>query len=183
MEGFKSINIFLLKVFGFYLFWFISDEYLSHNFIFYNKVWTFFYHILIVSANHLSVFFLDLVGYDVVHNYRSIAVVGSFGVTIGNYCAGFGLMYGCFALFTSYPAPIKKKLWFVPLSVFLVFLFNIGRVIFLTLNAYYSPKETFNDQHDFFNNIIYILVFVLWVIWIKFIIPTKEVKESKLSVN
>jgi exosortase/archaeosortase family protein len=182
LEGFKTINIFLLRIFGFYFFWFLSDEYFSHNFVLYNKIWSFFYHTLIVGANNTSFFFLNLIGYEVVHNYRSIAIVGSYGVVIGNYCAGFGLMYGCFALFTSYPAKIKRKLWFIPLALLLVYLFNCGRVIFLTLKAYYSPKEIFNEQHDLFNNIIYILVFVLWVIWVKFIIPVKEVKDSNLPV-
>lgn len=174
MEGFKAINIFLLKIFGFYFFWLISDSYLSHHIVIYNKIWTYFYHILLLIANNSSYFLLELFGYEVIHNYRSIAIVGSYGVIIGDLCAGFGLVYATFALFVSYPAPSKIKLWFVPLSVFLVILANIGRVMLLTIAAYKHPEIKYNEQHEFFNNTIYILVFVLWFIWVQFIVPKKQ---------
>lgn len=174
MEGFKAINIFLLKIFGFYFFWLISDNYLSHNLLLYNKIWTYFYHVLLLVANNSSAFLLDLYGYEVVHNYRSIAIVGSYGVVIGDLCAGFGLIYSTFALFISYPAPTKSKLWFVPLSIFLVILANIARVMLLTIAAYNHPEIRYNEQHEFFNNVIYILVFVLWIVWVQFIVPFKK---------
>ncbi len=183
MEGFKTINGFLIRIFALYLFWFISDEYLSHNFLFYNKVWTFFYHILILGSNNSAAFLLNLAGYDIVHNYRSIAVVGSYGVTMGNYCAGFGLIYACFSLFISYPAPIKPKLWFVPSAVFFIFLCNVGRVIYLTLLTYKTPQVNFNDQHNLFNNFIYIVFFVLWIIWIKFVVPERKLLASSNKTN
>jgi exosortase/archaeosortase family protein len=176
LEGSKAINIFLAKIFGFYFFWLLSENYLTHNFVFFNTVWSFFYHVLLVIVNNSSAFFLELMGYEVVHNYRSVAIVGSYGVVVGNHCVGFGLSYGCFALFTSYPALNKVKLWFVPLSIFLIVLSNVIRVVALTIATFNNPKTKYTDQHDLFNYVIYLLVFVLWIIWIQYIVPTKQKK-------
>jgi len=127
-------------------------------------------------VNNSSTFFLERLGYSIVSDYRSIAIVGSFGVVIGNHCVGFGLSFACFALFTSYPAPTKLKLWFVPLSVFFIVLVNILRVVALTIFIYKDPNVNSAEQHDLFNYMIYLLVFVLWIVWIQFIVPTKQKK-------
>jgi exosortase/archaeosortase family protein len=175
----KSINIFLAKIFGFYFFWLVSDAYLSHQFVFYNSFWLGFYHILLTILSKSSVFILELIGYQTIHDYRGIAILGSYGVIIGNHCVGFGLIYGVFSLFSAYPAPLKLKLWFIPLSMLLVMFSNIIRVITLVISSNKNANFIDIEQHDLFNYIIYILVFILWIIWIQFLIPkNKELQNT-----
>lgn len=186
MGGFKTINIFLAKIFGFFFLWLISDNWLSHVSVIYNRIWTFFYHILLQILNDSSAKLLELMGYEVVENYRSVAIVGSYGVVIGNHCVGFGLMFGFFALIFSYPAPWKRKLWFIPMGWFLIMLTNIIRVAALAISTYEKGGFVNLEQHDLFNYMIYGLIFILWVIWIRFVVPGGDVmfgasKKSEAS--
>lgn len=178
----KSINIFLAKIFGFFFIWLIADNWLSHVVAPFHYFWTYFYHILLVTLNEGSTFGLELLGYEVVNNYRSVAILGSYGVIVGNHCVGFGLTYGFAALIISYPAPWKKKLWFIPLGAALIMLSNIIRVIVLTISTHEKGGFVELDQHDFFNYIIYGLIFILWIVWVQFIVPKKKISpESSTS--
>ena len=165
----KGINTFLFKVFAFYLFWLISENYLSHKLTFYSSLWTFFYHIFLKSVLGVSKIGLALLGYDFVSGYNSLAIVGSYGVIIGNPCVGFGLSYGFTALIVSYPGPWIKKLWFIPLGVFVILIINSSRVIALTTEVLKTGSFMQMEPHDLFNNLIYVCIFLLWFLWIKVI--------------
>ncbi len=165
----KSLNTFLFKVFAFYLFWLISENYLSHKLTFYGSLWNFFYHIFLKSVLAVSKIGLSLLGYDFVSGYNSLAIVGSYGVIIGNPCVGFGLSYGFTALIVSYPGSWTKKLWFIPLGVFTILIINSARIIALTAGIFKTGSFMQMESHDLFNNVIYIFIFLLWLIWIKVI--------------
>jgi exosortase/archaeosortase family protein len=170
----KSLNIFLAKIFGFYLFWLASENFLSQEFAFYGKFWAFFYHVFLKIVHSGSEIILQLQGYDTVSGYNSLAIVGSYGVIIGNPCVGFGLIYGFSALIISYPAPWKNKLWFIPAGATFISLVNIARVVVLMTSSYKIGGLVKMEQHDLFNNIIYIVIFLLWVVWVKFIVSPKK---------
>lgn len=170
----KSLNLFLAKIFGFYLFWLVSENFLSHEFAIYSKLWSFFYHIFLQIVHGGSENFLNLQGFETVSGYNSLAIVGSYGVIIGNPCVGFGLTYGFCALIISYPGPWKKKLWFIPAGAAFISAINIARVVTLINTSYNVGGFTKMEQHDLFNNFIYIVIFVLWVVWVKFIVSPKK---------
>ena len=165
----KSLNTFILKVFFFYLFWLLSEYVLSSNFSTYSSIWNSFYHILLQLVLFFSRLELYVLGYDYVSGYNSLAIVGTYGVIIGNNCIGFGLYYAFAALIISYPGPILKKLWFIPTGIFLMILINSFRVIALCTKAINNSGFFQMESHDLFNNIIYILIFLLWFLWIKVI--------------
>lgn len=179
----KSINIFLGKIFGLFFIWLISDNLLSHIFAPFHYFWTYFYHLLLVILNEGSTFGLELLGYEVVNNYRSVAILGSYGVVIGNHCVGFGLTYAFAALIFSYPAPWKKKLWFIPLGAALIMLSNIIRVIVLAISTYKNGGFVGLDQHDFFNYVIYFLIFLLWIAWVALVVPDNKTVNSEIASN
>jgi exosortase/archaeosortase family protein len=174
----KSINIFLAKIFLFFGVWLIADHWLSHKVLWFHYVWTYLYHILLIILNSLSALGLELLGYEVVSNYRSIAILHSYGVVIGNHCVGFGLSYGFTALIISYPGSWRKKLWFVLVGVSLIMITNVVRVIALAVSVKNKGGFVLVEQHDFFNYVVYALIFVLWVVWVKFIVPDSK-KDSK----
>lgn len=179
----KSINIFLAKIFGLFFIWLISDNWLYHVWVPFSVVWTYFYHILLVVLNTVSAFGLELLGYEVVNNYRSVAILGSYGVVIGNHCVGFGLTFGFVSLIIAYPGPWRKKLWFIPLGAALIMLSNIIRVMSLVISTYKKGGFVDLNQHDFFNYVIYALIFVLWVVWIRFVVPTKSVVDKNPAAS
>ena len=179
MEGSKSINLFLAKIFGLSFFWLISENWLSHISTFYHHFWIYIYHILLVILLKLSVFVFSFTDYNILHGYDTLSIVGSSGVRIGNPCVGFGLLFGFFALIVSYPAPWKKKLWFIPLGCFLIILINVIRIVSLTISQYNNGEFVKLEQHDFYNYIAYVLIFILWVVWVKFVVPESDVFSPK----
>jgi exosortase/archaeosortase family protein len=112
---------------------------------------------------------LSILGYDYVSGYNSLAILGSYGVIIGNPCVGFGLSYGFASLIGAYPGPIKKKIWFIPLGILLISSINVARVIALTTSVYKTGGFVQMEEHDLFNNIIYIFIFLMWLVWVKLI--------------
>lgn len=174
----KAIYNFLWKIFGFYFFWLISDSYLSHELAFYSRLWSFFYHIFLKALQFTSIEVLQIMGYDLVHGYNSLAIVGSYGVIIGNPCVGFGLTYGFVALIISYPGPLKAKLWFIPLGAAVILAVNVARVVSIAKQTYTIGGFVQMEQHDLFNNIIYILIFLLWVVWVQLIVNRHNKKKQ-----
>ena len=160
-------------------FWLISENWLSHVSVFYNHIWIYIYHILLVILLKLSDFVFSLTNYSIIHGYDTISIVGSAGVRIGNPCVGFGLLFGFFALIVSYPAPWKKKLWFIPLGSFLIIFINVIRIVSLTISQYKNGDFMKLEQHDFYNYIAYTLIFILWVVWVKFVVPESDVFSSE----
>ncbi len=174
----SELNLFLAKIFVFYIIWLVSENFLSHEIVFFSKIWSFFYHVFLQIVIHGSDLCLQLLGYETVSGYNSLAIVGSYGVIIGNPCVGFGLTYGFSALIISYPGPLKKKLWFIPVGAAFISLINISRVVALTSSSYQLGEYIEMEQHDLFNNIIYIIIFLLWVVWVKFIVDRKKKVEA-----
>jgi exosortase/archaeosortase family protein len=166
---YRSLNIFLLKIFLLYFIWLISDSFLSHKISWFGSIWAYFYHIFLNIVLTGSKWGLSLLGYDFVSGYNSLAILGSYGVIIGNQCVGFGLSYGFVALIGAYPGPIKKKLWFIPLGILLISSINIARVIALATSVYKTGGFVQMEEHDLFNNIIYFFIFLMWIIWVKLI--------------
>ncbi len=174
----KSLNLFLAKIFGFYLFWLVSENFLSHELPIYIELWAFCYHIFLQIVHGGSELALNLMGYETISGYNSLAIVGSYGVIIGNPCVGFGLTYGFSALIISYPGPWKKKLWFIPAGAAFISAINIARVVSLITSSYKIGSFVEMEQHDLFNNLIYIVIFLLWVVWVKFIVDRKKKVEA-----
>jgi len=173
----KSINVFLAKIFGFYFLWLISDNWLSHVWGIFNSIWTYIYHILLLILNGLSTNVLELMGYEIVSNYRSIAIVGSYGVVIGDQCIGFGLIYAFAALISAYPAHWKSKLWFIPAGAFIIIIANVTRIVAIVISSFNNGEFKGIEQHDFFNYLVYALIFILWVLWIRFVVPERMNKS------
>jgi len=127
-----------------------------------------------------SVFVLEnIMNYDVVTNYNSIAIVGSYGIVIGNNCVGFGLTYAFAALIISYPGPWKLKLAFIPVGAAFIAIINIIRTVVLTKTALTSGIFERIENHDLFNNIIYVIIFLLWMIWVRIIRKKTREKDQK----
>ncbi|MBD81197.1 MAG: hypothetical protein CL840_19925 [Crocinitomicaceae bacterium] len=103
----------------------------------------------------------DIYGPDV----KTVGIVGSSGVWIGDACNGLTL----FALFSgfvlAYPGPMIKKIWFVPFGIVTIHLLNVIRVTALAVIAKYYPSSLdFNHTYTF-TILVYSYVFGLWYFW------------------
>lgn len=158
-----------MKIFLFYIGWLVCKEWLSYSFVFFSKVWNFFYHIFLTGVRSLTTFLLDVFGYAYVSSYRSVAVIGTPGVIIDNPCVGFGLTYAFLALIVSYPGKAGTKLWFFLAGSFVILSANALRIFFIVTSKKVELGVRPIEQHDLFNNLIYILIFIMWALWVKYI--------------
>lgn len=102
-------------------------------------------------------------------------------VSIFEGCNGLAVMI----LFTAFVLAFrggnnKAALWFIPLGILFIHLFNILRLaLLIVINYYYT--NAFHFYHKFvFTGIIYAFVLLLWVWWVQI---QKQTPESELTTD
>lgn len=80
-------------------------------------------------------------------------------------CSGIKQAYIFFCIIAFYHGPWLKKLWYIPLGLVLVYLFNIFRISAIV--AIIEPyPDWFKFTHEyFFKYLFYGMIFGLWVLW------------------
>lgn len=155
----KFISLYLLKGIGLYLLWYlIYDNWLLKD------GWV--DHFLI---NHLvgsTSFVLNLLGFTVFTYSDAVGIDGTHGVLIGAPCNGLSL----FALFTGFiiifPGKIIHKLLFISLGILIIHIFNILRLVGLSLVVLYDSESLeFNHKYTF-TIIVYAVIFLMWIVWV-----------------
>lgn len=175
----SELRTFLLKLSGFYFFWILSSHILSHKFLFYSKIWAFFYHTFLVTVTHITTVFLNLFNYEFVYNYRQLALIGTPGIYIYNTCVGLGLTYMFWALIISYPGNLKSKIAVLIMGTLTLLITNGIRMFILVTGIKFNLDINPIEIHDLFNNVIYIIIFLIWFIWVNYF--NKPDKKEELS--
>jgi exosortase family protein XrtF len=86
-------------------------------------------------------------------------------VYIWHPCNGL-VLYALFSGFiVAFPGPVRRKLWFVPLGILLIYSLNVLRIIALSLNKYYDYQSADFNHHYTFTAIVYAGIFALWMWW------------------
>ncbi|MHB1277096.1 MAG: exosortase family protein XrtF [Bacteroidia bacterium] len=94
--------------------------------------------------------------------------LGISGVDLYEGCNGMAIMILFFAFVFAYTGSWKDLLWFVPLGLFVIHVFNLIRIALLILFLEGGNEIMFHYMHKyFFTLIIYGAVFFLWVFWVK----------------
>ncbi len=123
--------------------------------------------LLIVHLMDVNEFLLELMGYETFKFDDIVGIANSSGVKIGPPCNGLNLMALYIGFLILIPGNIKQKLRFIALGILVIHVLNIIRVLALILLAYYAPQYLeFNHSYTF-NLIIYLVIFFMWLKWIK----------------
>ncbi len=94
-------------------------------------------------------------------------------------CSGLKQFTQFALLMILYPGPWKKKLWFIPLGVFIVHLTNLFRVIGLSV-VIINWTDYWKFSHDYlFRPFFYVVIFSMWVIWVEKISKKKTKKNEE----
>ncbi len=95
------------------------------------------------------------------------------GVIFG--CSGLKQFYQFTGLMLLFPGPWKKKLWFIPLGIFIIHLTNVFRIVVLYVIVIYK-YHWFDFSHDWIlRPFFYVVMFLLWVWWVEKLMVKKEV--------
>lgn len=99
------------------------------------------------------------------------------GVRIVWACTGIKQAFIFFCIIAFNSGPLKTKLWFIPLGIFITYLFNIFRITFITAIVY-NHKNMFELVHEhLFKYLFYGLIFGMWLFWDEKL-STKKIKTA-----
>ncbi|NDV47058.1 hypothetical protein D0T49_08365 [Paludibacter sp. 221] len=109
---------------------------------------------------------LQFFGSDVIlGNHNNLYFDTGYGVRIVWACTGIkqAYIFTCIIAFTR--GPWKKKLWYIPMGILIVYLFNLFRLTVITA-CVKNHFDWFDFLHEgLFKYIFYGVIFLMWVIW------------------
>jgi exosortase/archaeosortase family protein len=115
----------------------------------------------------LSVRILHLFGSTVeLFNENVLRYAGeNTGVRVVWACSGLKQAYILLCIILFYRGPFIKKLWYIPPGVFILFCYNVLRIVLITAMVK-NHSEWFHFLHEyFFKYLYYGIIFLMWVIW------------------
>ena len=93
-------------------------------------------------------------------------------------CTGLkqAYIFTCIILF--YKGPFLKKLWFIPLGLVFVYLFNIVRIAAISAFIKTNPEWFYILHEHVFKYLFYAMIFGLWVVWEEWISTSNTHKHK-----
>jgi exosortase/archaeosortase family protein len=80
-------------------------------------------------------------------------------------CTGIKQAYICFCILAFARGSWQKKLWYIPISLLVVYIFNIFRITFIVGCIQFHPNW-FEVLHLYiFKYSFYAVIFLMWVLW------------------
>ena len=113
-----------------------------------------------------TLFILNLLGFNVTLDIGNVfRHENGFNVQVVWACTGLKQAYIFFCIIAFYRGPWKKKFWFIPLGLVVVFLFNLFRIAFIIGIVGFYP-HWFEFLHIIvFKYLFYGVIFLMWVYW------------------
>ena len=75
--------------------------------------------------------------------------------------------------------PVNRALlWFAPAGLLILHAMNLARIVLLFWVSLYLPKFMYFTHKYFFTAILYVVVFVLWVWWVRRFSKAKPTETS-----
>jgi exosortase family protein XrtF len=94
-----------------------------------------------------------------------VLMSGQPAVVVGPPCNGL-VLYALFAGFVvAFPGSTRRKLWYIPAGIALIWVLNVLRVVALALNHQYAHESLDFNHHYTFTFVVYGFIFGLWMLW------------------
>src|SRR5690606_20854765 len=82
-------------------------------------------------------------------------------------CNGINVMIIFVAFLLAFGPMVKAMLWFLPLGLFMIHMMNLVRITLLFWVSIYVESLMYFTHKYFFTATLYVVVFILWVWWVK----------------
>jgi exosortase/archaeosortase family protein len=163
----KRLCNFLIRLSFLILLWKIVFHFIWHT-PSWLEAYNAFSIVLIGYILEASGFLLELLGQEVFIDYseRLVGIVGTTGVEVGEPCIGYNTVAFFIALILSDTGKVRIKLWFIPLGIFVICLFNLMRIAALGLIIQIDPTIWELNHKFIFKIIIFGVLFLFWMIWL-----------------
>ena len=114
----------------------------------------------------LAVHILQYLGWKVTLDSLNVFHLATgFTVQVVWACTGLKQAYIAFCILAFSRGPWQKKLWYVPLALLVIYLFNIFRITFI-IGACDQHPDWFHFLHiRLFKYLFYAIIFGMWVFW------------------
>ena len=80
-------------------------------------------------------------------------------------CTGLKQAYIFVCIIAFYRGTLKNKLWFIPLGLLVVYLFNIFRIVAITALIKEHPEWFYILHEHVFKYLFYVIIFGMWILW------------------
>ena len=80
-------------------------------------------------------------------------------------CTGLKQAYIFVCIIAFYRGTLKNKLWFIPLGLLVVYLFNIFRIVVITALIKENPEWFYILHEHVFKYLFYVIIFGMWILW------------------
>jgi exosortase family protein XrtF len=127
-----------------------------------------------------TAFLLSACGWPVVTHSNehkattSIVYEGNGVLAVYEGCNGLNTMIIFLAFVFAFGAPTKRLIWFVPLGLLIIHLANLGRIGLLFVVSEYRPSYLYFTHKYLFTAVLYVVVFLLWVWWVRQLATLKK---------
>lgn len=88
-------------------------------------------------------------------------------IYVNESCSGFKQMWQVLVLFLFFPGPWKTKLWYIPMGMLIMILFNVIRIVALSFAMIHWPEHWDFIHMWLLRPVYYVIIFILWVIWVE----------------
>lgn len=82
-------------------------------------------------------------------------------------CNGINVMIVFVAFLIAFGPMTKAMLWFLPLGLLIIHLMNLARITLLFWVSIYMESLMYFTHKYFFTAILYVVVFILWIWWVR----------------
>ncbi len=124
------------------------------------------FNLMVVNTTNATRSLLDFLGFNINHyGINDICFYNGHRICVVWGCTPIKQSFIFFCIMAVTPGPWRKKLWYIPLGLVLVYLFNILRITIISMVVEEHP-EYFELMHEkIMKYVFYAFIFMIWVYW------------------
>ncbi|MBN1463683.1 MAG: archaeosortase/exosortase family protein [Paludibacteraceae bacterium] len=124
------------------------------------------FNYMVIHITKVVKMLLTILGYPVhSHFVNDICFVNHRHVIVVWGCTAIKQSFIFLCIMTFTQGPWKPKLWFVPLGLLLVYLFNLLRIFIISLIVQSHPEYFYLFHEILLKYLFYGLIFLYWMLW------------------
>lgn len=123
--------------------------------------WESFNDLVRVNLIHLTSWLLELGGITTTPGDYKLGIASTNGMRVGNYCLALQLWFFFAGIVLVFPAPLRHKLWFIPLGILLIHFMNVLRMVSLGGLLVHAPAYFDVNHYYILRGVVLVAIFMI----------------------